>query len=91
MKIYIAGKIKNNPSYIDDFKAMEECLLIAGNSVMSPSILPQGFEEREYWDICKSMINVCDVVYFLPNWTESKGSHFEMGYCEGINKRYVIL
>jgi nucleoside 2-deoxyribosyltransferase len=88
LKIYIAGKITNNPDYQREFEQVEHELIDAGNLVMNPARLPQGFEQRIYWNICKAMIDACDMVLFLPNWTDSKGSHFEMGYCEGTNKQY---
>ena len=90
-KIYIAGKITNNPTFKEDFAGVDKELTNNGFLVMNPARLPQGFEFRDYWHICKAMIETCDIVYFLPNWLDSKGSHFELGFCVGTKKPYKML
>ena len=91
MKIYIAGKITGKEDYKTDFKKAEELLISQGYAVLNPSVLPEGFEHSEYLHICKAMIDVCDAVYFLPTWSDSKGAHLEMGYAVAAGKdiRYL--
>ena len=91
MKIYIAGKITGKEDYKTDFKAAEERLTKQGHTVMNPSFLPEGFEHSEYLHICKAMIDVCDAVYFLPTWTDSKGAHLEMGYAVAKGKEIIFV
>ena len=90
MKIYIAGKITGKEDYKTDFKAAEERLTKQGHTVMNPSFLPEGFEHSEYLHICKAMIDVCDAVYFLPTWADSKGAHLEMGYAKAKGKEIIF-
>lgn len=85
-KAYIAGKITGNPQYKEEFAKGEKELKSRGLTVLNPSTMPEGFEQAEYLHVCTAMIDVCDAVYFLPTWIDSKGSHLEMGYAKGKGK-----
>ncbi len=86
MKVYIAGKITGNPDYKQQFAEAERELKAQGYTTMNPAVLPDGFEHHEYMKICFSMIDVCDAVYFLSNWKESKGACMEYDYAFEQNK-----
>lgn len=88
MKIYIAGKIVGEDNYLEKFKNVQEKLEGEGHLIMNPTILPKGFEWDEYMKICYSMIDVCDAVYLLNNWKNSKGATLEREYA--INKNKLI-
>ena len=85
-KAYIAGKITGNYNHEVEFMEAQAELKSEGLTVLNPSLLPEGFEQSEYLHICTAMIDVCDAVYFLPTWVDSKGSHYEMGYAKGRGK-----
>ena len=89
MKIYIAGKITGNENYKKEFKEAEDELIMQGHTVLNPSFMPMGFEKTEYHHVNRAMIDICDAICFLPNWTDSKGAHMEMGYALG--KRKLIM
>jgi nucleoside 2-deoxyribosyltransferase len=89
MKIYIAGKITDNPDYMEQFAAADKALQQQGHATMNPTVLPAGFEHHEYMQVCLSMIDVCEAVYFLDNWRESKGAQMEYGYA--IQKGKTIM
>ncbi len=90
-KAYIAGKITGLNDYKENFERVEKALKNTGQIVMNPSILPEGFEQKDYHKICMAMIDCCDVVAFLPNWVDSKGSHLEYGYAKGTGKEILFL
>ena len=90
-KVYVAGKISGNENYKEEFLKAETDLKELGLSVLNPSVLPDGFEQVEYLHICAAMIDVCDTVYFLPTWADSKGSNYEMGYAKGKGKGIKYL
>lgn len=77
MKIYIAGPITGVPDYKQHFTAAEKRLRDAGHVTMNPAILPEGFEHHEYMHICYAMIDVCEAVYMLTDWRNSKGALME--------------
>lgn len=89
MKIYIAGKISDDPNYKQKFQAKAEQLRSIGYKVLSPAVLPLGFEHDEYLRICYAMIDVCDGVYLLEDWRESKGARLEREYAVKNNKMLV--
>lgn len=86
MKIYIAGKITGLDNYKEIFAEVEAELLAEGHEVMNPAMLPVGFEWEEYMHICLSMIDVCDAVYFITNWEDSKGATDEHFYAATNHK-----
>jgi len=56
-----------------------------GHTVLSPAdtiplVLPEQISHEQYLHICFAMIDVCDTVYFLKGWEQSKGSRAEMDY-----------
>jgi nucleoside 2-deoxyribosyltransferase len=91
MKVYIAGKITGNKNYKQDFSQAEKQLTETGHIVMNPSFMPEGLEQREYHHVCMSMIDICEAIYFLPSWVDSKGAHLEYGYAVGKGKKIEFL
>ena len=88
MKIYIAGKITEDPGYRDKFAAAERQLGGQGHTVLNPAELPEGMAPADYMRICFAMIDVADAVVFLPDAAESAGARLEMADCEYIEKEY---
>lgn len=78
--VYLAGKITGDPYFYSKFLAAKKQLTAAGFLVMSPAELMQGFPYEAYKPINKAMIDACDTVCFLPDWTNSEGAIYEMGY-----------
>lgn len=89
LKIYIAGKITGNPDYKKQFAKAEKHLREKGHLVLNPAVFPEGFAPEEYMKICYSMIDVCEAVCLLPNWTDSKGARMEHTYAKR-NKKIVF-
>lgn len=93
MIIYIAGKINGDPNYKEKFERAEKIIRKMGENyvVLSPAILPQGMEYKDYMRICFSMIDCAGYVFFLPDYIESEGARLEMSYCNYIKKTYDIF
>lgn len=90
MKVYLAGKITNNENYKEEFKQKELQLKLEGHTVINPTILSDiPLEHSEYLHINKAMIDVCDTVYFLGNWQDSKGAVLEYAYAGSKGKRLM--
>ena len=80
MKVYIAGKITGLNNYKELFESVEKSLVKQGHAVLNPAVLPSGFTQDEYMHMCYSMIDVCDGVFFLNNWKDSRGAKLEHDY-----------
>ena len=95
MKVYLAGKITNNPDYYINFLKAEVDVKSKYNcTVLNPAKTVariEGLEHSEYMHICKAMIDVCDTVAFMGNWVDSKGAKIEHDYAEKLGKNIIYL
>lgn len=89
MKIYIAGKVNGLENYKEYFNAAEEKLMSEGHLCMNPGNLPEGFPYDAYLPICYAMIDACDAIYLLKNWTDSNGAHLEYQHATKTNKEIL--
>ncbi|AWB17242.1 DUF4406 domain-containing protein [Clostridium botulinum] len=90
MEIYIAGKITGLKDYKEKFNKAQEKLISKGYKCMNPSVLPEGFPWEVYMPICYAMIDACNSVYMLKNWTDSKGAKLELEYAKSKNKKIIF-
>lgn len=79
MKIYIAGKITGDPDYKKRFDAAEALIAKMGHAVMNPARLEayEDFTWEDYMDVSGAMLRVCDAVFFLEGWEDSRGARAE--------------
>ncbi|MCR4713391.1 MAG: DUF4406 domain-containing protein [Treponemataceae bacterium] len=80
MKIYIAGKITGDKNYKKKFAKAERILRKKGHSVMNPAqlIVYKDFTWFDYMMVSGAMQCRCEAVYFLPDWSQSKGATIEL-------------
>lgn len=90
MKIYIAGKITGDSGYREKFEKVAAELEARGNIALRPSALPEGMDRADYMKICFAMIDVADMVVFLPDMADSEGTLVELMYCRYIGKPHRI-
>ena len=80
-KVYIAGGVVGIVDNKVRFKAVEVELQNLGAIVMNPAeIFPYAFTWEECMHVCYAMIDVCDMIVFLPEWTKNKGAKKEHEY-----------
>ena len=79
-KIYISGPITAEKHYRENFRIAQLMLLQRGYAVMSPAILPEGFDYEEYMSVCFAMLDVCKFMALLDGWKNSPGSKREYEY-----------
>ena len=91
LRIYLAGQITGDRDYKKKFEKAAAVFIKAGHIVLNPAALPKGLTCAEYMRICFAMIDVSDVVVFLPDWETSGGAQLEKTYCDYTRKPYRIM
>lgn len=80
--IYIAGQIKGNPDYREDFNAAEAYLMYRGYAVINPAMLPEGLPPEKYMPICLAMLEAADAVLVLNGGIGSDSATLERAYAD---------
>lgn len=92
MRVYISGAITGTDDYMERFARAEGMLADAGYSVINPAavnaMLPQDMTYEEYMAHDMFLMDMCDAVYMLAGWEQSRGANREYGYA--LAKDYVI-
>jgi hypothetical protein len=90
LKVFLSGKITDYPKYISHFGRMESYLKnYHHHIVVNPAFLPIGMDYDDYMKICFACIDVCDAVFFLDGWENSRGSIMEMEYAKEKQKQIL--
>lgn len=83
-RIYISGAITGKTNYMEQFNEAEETLKKSGYSVINPakigSNMPKDTSYEEYMDMSIMLLNMCDCIFMLNGWQQSKGANREYGY-----------
>lgn len=84
MKIYISGPITGVDGYLKRFDLAENALVAAGYEVVNPAkvnrYLPESTTHDQYMEMSFVMLEMCDTVFFLEGWENSKGARMEFEY-----------
>lgn len=89
-KIFIAGAITNNPDYKDQFRTAATSLSRLGFIPLNPTLLPENLPYDDYFPVTFAMIDICDMVYVIPNSTESEGVKKELEYAKQKDKTILF-
>lgn len=90
MKVYISGPITGVKGYMKRFADAEADIAAAGYTPINPAkvnaMLPPELTHADYMATSIAMLSICDVIYMLPGWQESRGCsiEFEYAYSNGI-------
>lgn len=85
MKIYISGPVTGIENHMEIFARAEEKLHAAGHIVVNPARvnaqLPKhATTHEEYMRTSFAMLSMCDAIFVLRGWKESKGCCMEVEY-----------
>ena len=87
MRYYISGQIANNPTYLDAFERAEMHLQSQGYNVINPCKLPYCLTYAEFMKIDLALLELCDGIYMLSNWEQSKGAKTELAVAKSLGKK----
>lgn len=78
-RAYISGKITGEPRAKELFQRVEELLYVFGFEPVNPinNGLPSTATWEEHMEADIEMLATCQMVFLLPNWTDSKGAQIE--------------
>lgn len=85
MKIFISGPMSGLPHFNRPaFHEAARLLDSQGHIALNPATLPDGLSEKEYMDICLSMLRCADAIYLLDGWKLSAGARAEHALAEKL-------
>lgn len=91
IRVYISGPITGTKDYAMRFAEAEARLEKMGFSVFNPARvnaeLPESLGHEEYMEISMAMLGMCDGIYMLNGWRDSRGACREYGYAMGKGLR----
>ena len=91
MKVYIAGKITGLPheDAVQKFENAARALKEKGHEPFVPTVLPSynDVSHEDYMHVCYAMIDICDEIYMLKDWQDSKGARLERQYAFDRDKK----
>lgn len=91
IRVYISGPITGTKDYVMRFAEAEAKLEKMGFSVFNPARvnaeLPENLGHEEYMEISMAMLGMCDGIYMLNGWRDSRGACREYGYAMGKGLR----
>jgi hypothetical protein len=90
--MYIAGRITDDPGYVEKFAEAASDITAAGFVAVNPAILPPNvFEYDAYMRMSGAMLRECDAVCLLDDWPQSKGARQEIAAAlKGSKDIYTI-
>jgi len=81
MKVYISGPITSTTDYMERFEKCQKNLEAHGYEVINPALinsnLPESTTWDQYMDVSLVLLKMCDSIYMLPGWINSKGASLE--------------
>lgn len=92
-RIYISGPISGTNDYMERFGKAQLELLEQGYEVFNPAcvgavMLPLTYEEYMRLDL--HLMDLCEAVYMLKGWQNSKGANREYGYALAKDKLIIF-
>ena len=83
MRIYISGPITNVLDYKEKFARAEQNLKAKypDAEIINPTVLDKlPLTYDEYMELDLRLLCMCEVIYMLEDWEDSKGANREYGY-----------
>lgn len=81
MRIYVSGPITHDPHFREHFQEHAQKLRDKGHTVLDPTVWDREkvhLSYDEYMKLDLTMLEVCNAIYMLPGWADSKGAKQEL-------------
>lgn len=88
-KIYISGSISQNKDYRKQFTDKFYELKAQGYTVITPTFIKANLSWKEHMRIDLAMLNVCDCVYMMKGWEQSRGAQIEEFFAQLKGKEII--
>lgn len=86
--IYVSGPITGIDNYREKFLQACEKLRSDLYNPVDPSMLGEMFHEdtkhSEYMKVALALLQVCDEIYMLEGWENSKGASAELAFAQAV-------
>ena len=93
MRVYISGAITNTTDYLERFKVVEDVLQAQGYETINPASLldnlPHTTTHYEYMHISYALLDICDGIYMMDGWENSKGARLEVAHASTKDIKFV--
>jgi hypothetical protein len=92
MLIYISGAITNNENYQAEFQKAEQWLMLKGHTPINPARFITNFPKLTLEQIMKidyCLLEMCDGIFMLGGWQNSKGACAELSYAKSLGKKPI--
>lgn len=89
-KVYISGPITGTKDYLERFERIEIALALVhqGVEIINPAKvnanLPKSTTWEEYMRMSLCMLGMCDGIYMMEGWQQSRGATLEYAYAKGM-------
>lgn len=87
LRIYISGAITGTEDFRERFLKAEKELIECGWETVNPArlndIMPKNATHGEYMRMSFELLDICDAIYMLDGWENSKGANQEYGFAKG--------
>ena len=93
MKIYISGPITNVIDYKEKFARAEQNLKAKypDAEIINPTVLDKlPLTYDEYMELDLRLLGMCEGIYMLKDWEDSKGANREYGYALAKGKTFYF-
>lgn len=92
IKIYISGKITGTTDYIQRFERAEKALsnYIVINPAKVNAQLPIETTWNEYMQMSMAMLKMCNAIYMLKGWEDSKGANLEYEFARSHDYKIIF-
>ena len=78
MRIYVSGRIKDYPGYLEHFEKGCNFVMAAGHDPVNPcELTDEELSYEEYMKLDIKHLIECDAIYMLEGWERSVGARCE--------------